>query len=728
MTAWHVALAACLVGAGVSGAGVHGAAQAQALPGFDAVRSGHRPSDSVLLDRHGQQLQTVRTDLSVRRGAWLPLANVSPALRTAIVLSEDRRFWQHGGVDWQALAASAWANAWNTRTRGASTLTMQLAGLLDDELARPAAGRSAAQKLGQIVRAQQLEAGWSKAQILEAYLNRVPLRGELVGIAAAAPVLFGKQPSGLDAVESALLAAMLRGPNAAPDVLERRACDVLRQQQLPCTGLATTLAQALVRRPGALGPAGTEQLAPHFARALQQAARPFTSGSTTWRTSLDASTQRVAWQALRQQLAELRGHNVEDGAVVVLDNASGEVLAWVGSSGTASQAAEVDAVLARRQPGSTIKPFVFALALQQKLLTASSSIDDSPLQLAAGAGLYQPQNYDHGYKGAVSVRTALASSLNVPAVRVAAMLGPEAVFAHLNRAGLRLSQTAGHHGHALALGSADVTLLDLTNAYRALARGGRWSAVQMQPGGSAGAERHLVDPAVAGRQLVEPGVAWRQLVEPGVAWLVADMLADPAARAITFGLDSPLVTRGWAAVKTGTSKDMRDNWCIGFTQRYTVGVWMGNASGAPMHGVSGVTGAAPVWRAVLAHLHAGQASLAPPAPAGLVAQHGEWYLAGTAPTIANAAPAGRFGIASPRDGSVVVLDPDIPMAVQRMVFEGAAGEWFVSGRSVGRGSRVRWLPQPGRHVLERRSTDSNAVDRVTFEVRTTRPWPRRPKK
>jgi penicillin-binding protein 1C len=368
-------------------------------------------------------------------------------------------------------------------------------------------------------------------------------------------------------------------------------------------------------------------------------------------------------------------------------------------------------VQARRQPGSTLKPFVYALALQQRLLTPASRIDDSPLQLAAGAGLYQPQNYDHGYKGAVSVRTALASSLNVPAVRVAAMLGPEALFALLQRAGLRLSHDAGHHGHALALGSADVTLLDLTNAYRALARGGRWSPVQLQPGARA------------------PAGAERTLVEPGVAFLVADMLADPAARALTFGLDSPLVTRGWAAVKTGTSKDLRDNWCVGFTQRYTVGVWVGNASGAPMHGVSGVSGAAPVWRAVLAHLHAGSASRPPAAPPGVVEGLGagpggeasEWFLAGTAPALRGAAAAGRFGIASPRDGAVVVLDPEIPMAAQRMVFNGAAGEWFVGGRSVGRGSSVRWLPQPGRHVLERRSLDSNAVDRVAFEVRAAPP-------
>jgi penicillin-binding protein 1C len=690
--------------------------QSQSLPSFDAVRQAHRPSDISVLDRHGEPLQTLRIDASVRRGAWLALADVSPALRLAIVHSEDRRFWAHSGVDWQALAASAWANAWNGKTRGASTLTMQLAGLLDEDLARPAGGRSATQKLGQLLRAQQSEARWSKSQILEAYLNRVPLRGELVGVAAASQVLFGKQASGLDQIESALMAAMLRGPNASAALLERRACELLRQQQLDCTGVATTLAQALVRRPGPVGNGpSAQQLAPHFARRLQQQAQlqaqqqaqQQVQRASSLRSTLDASTQRLAIAALRQQLAELRGRNVEDGAVLVLDNKTGEVLAWVGSSGQASQAAEVDAVLARRQPGSTIKPLVYALALQQRLITAASVLDDSPLQLAAGAaGMYQPQNYDHSFKGAVSVRTALASSLNVPAVRVGAMLGPEAVFAHLNRAGLRLSESAGYHGHALALGAADVTLLDLTNAYRALANGGRWSPLRLQADVQADAQRDA-----------KPGMAWRQLVEPGVAWLVADILADPAARAITFGLDSPLVTRGWAAVKTGTSKDMRDNWCIGFTQQFTVGVWVGNASGAAMHGVSGVSGAAPVWRALVAHLHATAPSRPPTPPAGLQAQRGEWFLAGTAPTIHSDKAAARFGIASPRDGSIVVLDPEIPQAVQRMVFEGAAGEWFVGGRSVGRGSSVAWLPRPGRHVLERRSSNGDAVDRVSFEVR-----------
>lgn len=694
-----------------------GGAAAQTMPAFEAVRAAHAPSDVPLLDRHGAPLQMVRIDPRVRRGPWLALADISPALRVAIVLGEDRRFWDHAGVDWRALAGSAWANVWNTRTRGASTLTMQLAGLTDEELARPAGGRSVTAKLSQMRRAQQFEARWTKAQILEAYLNRVPLRGELVGIAAAANVLFGKQASGLDRSEAALLAALVRAPNAAAPAIERRACEVLRAQAEPCDGLATTLALALARRPGALMGASSETLAPHLAARLAAGlnADPAAGSGpaapvSALRSTLDASLQRVALNALRRQLGELRGRDVEDGAVLVLDNASGEVLAWVGSSGSElSSAAAVDAVLARRQPGSTLKPFVYALALQQRLITPASLLDDAPLQVAAGAGLYQPQNYDHGYKGVVSARTALASSLNVPAVRVAAMLGPSALFDGLNRAGLRLRESGGYHGLALALGSADVSLLDLTNAYRLLANGGRHGPVRWQATPAAGAARVVFDPAVA--------------------FIVADILADPVARATTFGLDSPLVTRGWAAVKTGTSKDLRDNWCVGFSRRYTVGVWVGNASGAPMHGVSGISGAAPVWQAVMGQLHAQAPSVAPLPPAGVVTVDGELYLAGTAPPPASAlALRGRaqaFGILSPREGTVVVLDPDIPIAAQRLVFEGAAGRWRLDGRELGRGASLPWSPRPGLHVLERLSDDSEAgaagVDRVRFEVRAAPP-------
>ncbi|WP_341887805.1 penicillin-binding protein 1C [Variovorax sp. YR752] len=675
---------------------------AQAVPSFEAVRAAHRPSDIVLTDRHGVPLQTLRVDDHVRRLPWLPLENTSPALLRALLLSEDKRFHEHSGVDWRSVAASAWGNLWNTRTRGASTLTMQLAGLIDDGLARPEGGRSVVQKIGQAITATQLERTWTKSQILEAYLNSVPLRGEMVGISALSQTLFAKHASGLDDTEAAIAAALVRAPNASPERVAQRACELLQQQSMSCDGLPVITAAALARRGGM--PLG-EQLAPHFARQAIDA-----RGPAVQRSTLDAGMQRLAIATLRRQLAELSGRNVEDGAIVVLDNTSGAVLAWVGANGASSAAAQVDGVLARRQPGSTIKPFVYQLAFERRLLTPASLLDDSPAQIATSAGLYLPQNYDRDFKGWVSVRSALGNSLNVPAVRAGAMLGPDALFARLEAFGLALSESGGYHGHALALGSADVTLLALTNAYRTLANGGVYSAPSLRGG----------------------KVAQRRIADAAATHLVVDILADDAARARTFGLASSLATRGFAAVKTGTSKDLRDNWCVGFTDRYTVGVWVGNASGAPMHQVSGVSGAAPIWRELVTRLHEGRPSRAPGRPAGVVAQRvmfdgqreaarDELFLAGTEQArlaaTAQLTPARPFGITSPRDGSRFALDPDIPPQSQQMIFEGEAGTWVLDGRRLGQGARLHWAPWPGRHELRLLDARGRTLQTVRFEVR-----------
>ncbi|MFM9916036.1 MAG: penicillin-binding protein 1C [Rhizobacter sp.] len=690
------------------------------VPRFDDVRALHAPSDTTLLDRHGTPIQTLRTDASVRRLPWLPLSEMSPALLHAIVLSEDRHFHEHSGVDWGALASSAWANAWNTRTRGASTLTMQLAGLLDERLERPVGGRSVTQKLGQIARARELEARWSKAQILEAYLNSVAWRGELVGINALSQTLFGKHASGLDTHEAAVAAALVRGPNASAAVVTQRACGVLQAQGLSCGGLGTLVELALVRRGG---PALAEQLAPHAARyALASVKKP----QATLRTTIEASTQRVANEALRRQLVELAGRQVEDGAVLVLDNASGDVLAWVGSSGDLSDAAQVDGVLARRQPGSTLKPFVYGLAFEQRLITPATLLDDSPAQLATATGLYLPQNYDRGFKGWVSARTALGSSLNVPAVRVGAMLGAEALWARLNAFGFELPESGGYYGDSLALGSADVTLLALTNAYRAMANGGMMSPVTLLRPSTSSAVTSAASRA-----------APRRVASAAATYLVTDILSDNNARALTFGLDSALALRAPVAVKTGTSKDLRDNWCIGYSDRYTVGVWVGNASGAPMHDVSGISGAAPVWRSVMQHLHEAVPAGRAAAPAGVVIARtrfegarepvrDELFIAGTesprplpnmqaAPGMLPAASA--FGIRSPRSGSLYAIDPDMPPRAQRITFEGEAGTWVLDGQVVGRGSSLHWTPWPGRHQLTLRGREGRTLQTVRFEVR-----------
>ncbi|CAD6548895.1 penicillin-binding protein 1C [Paraburkholderia sabiae] len=718
---------------------------AHALPTFDDVRTEWRSSDWLLLSRDGVPLQRTRIDRTERRGDWVALADVSPALREAIVVSEDKRFYEHSGVDWRGAAAAAWANLWNTRTRGASTVTMQLTGLLDDERER-SGQRSIAQKANQAVSALWLERTWRKDQILEAYLNLVPFRGETIGLSALSTTLFGKSPSGLDEREAAVAAALIRAPNAPYTKVSDRACRILRDMKAPerCANLTAFVQLAFARPAPALLSVSPDAptLAPHIARRIASEMHPVAGTRVT--STLDAKLQRFASDTLTRTLVELNApahpRNVHDGAVVVLDNATGDVLAWVGSSGGLSGARDVDAVLARRQAGSTLKPFLYAQAIDERRLTTASLLDDAPLDLPAGGGLYIPQNYDKDFKGWVSVRTALGSSLNVPAVRTLVMVTPHRFAKTLTALGLPLDQSGDYYGYSLALGSADVTLLSLTNAYRALANGG------------------VAAPTVdVLRRPSSPVATQTQRVFSGDAsYVITTVLSDNNARTRTFGFDSPLATRFFSAVKTGTSKDMRDNWTIGYTSRYTVGVWVGNADGQPMWDVSGVTGASPIWAAVVGYLHRRVPSVGPRAPAGVVQTRvtfdgnieparNEWFVSGTQTPVvglaanahaadeatsvsrastrqsaaaANAAP--RIG--SPADGTLFALDPDIPAARQRIVFERASGSsgrssWRLDGKPLGRDERVLWLPWPGRHVLELVDADGTSADSVHFEVR-----------
>ena len=705
---------------------------AQALPTFDEVRAAHRPSDAWLLARDGTPLATVRIDRTVRRLPWVNLREISPALRRAVMLSEDKRFLEHAGVDWQAAAAGAWNNLRNEKTRGASTLSMQLAGLLDAEPRRKGR-RNLLEKLDQTTTALRLERSWSKDQILEAYLNLVPFRGELEGVAAMSRGLFGKWPEGLDEQEAALAAALLRAPNAKPEVVARRACGLLRemQREVLCRDIdavaAVALASVLHR------PDQTPQLAPHLAVKL------LTQPGQRVKSTLDPELQRFAGETLRRHLAALEKRNVEDGAVLVADNATGEILAWIGSSGELSEAAEVDGVSALRQAGSTLKPFLYGMAFERRDLTAASLIEDAPLTLTTGNGLYAPQNYEPDYRGWVSARTALGSSLNVPAVKTLVRIGADAFQQDLRRFGFdSLTERGDWYGYSLALGSADVSLLMLANAYRTLANQGRWSRLRVSPDGKAA-------PCRAGGCGAFSGTP-RRAMSAAASFLVGDILADRAARAGSFGLESWLATPYWSAAKTGTSKDMRDNWCAGYSRRFTVAVWVGNASGEAMHDVSGISGAAPVWREVMDWLQRGDAtgrgrmdSLAPTPPAGVIARtvrfepvagsraeplRREWFLAGTERSVVKSAQGKALArIRYPATGTVIALDPDIPPIRQRLPLQlttkGEAGwQWHIDGKPAGRADRAsRWLPQPGKHRLALLDAKNVELDAVDFEVR-----------
>ena len=723
---------------------MHPAWALAAFVSFEDVKREFRSSDTAVLDRNGELLQRVRTDATVRRGQWTALADVSPALRTAMVLSEDRRFYEHSGIDWRAVSAAAWGNLWNTRTRGASTITMQLSGLLDDDLRRNSGGRSFTQKIGQTVAAAQLERSWRKDQILEAYLNTVPFRGEIVGIDALSRTLFGKAPSGLDAREAAVASALVRAPNAKPAVVAQRACEVLRvmepQHKVDCEALDMFTSAAVQRRAFD----ANEGIAPHAARRVLREIRDADAGAAptpalpqrakekdnnkdaTVRTSLRAPLQRFALDTLQRHLRELRERHVEDGALVVLDNATGEVLAWVGSSGPLSQAAEVDGVTALRQPGSTLKPLLYGQAIAERRITAASLIEDSSAQISTASGLYIPQNYDRRFKGPVSARTALAASLNVPAVRTLVMVSPESFARELRAAGLPLRESGDYYGYSLALGSAEVSLLSLTNAYRMLANGGRHGTTTMTVRTSTPSDKTKA--------------AAPPLLDARAAFIVGDILSDPNARTRTFGLDSILSTRFWTAVKTGTSKDMRDNWAVGWSQRYTVGVWVGNASGASMWDVSGTSGAAPVWAEVMRFLHAREPSRAPAPPPGLVearvefgpgadgapleAARAEWFLQGTEQPLfaldtGMAGSAASARITAPSDGTIIAVDPDIPPLRQRVRFEseGRGVQWRIDGKFFARGNSAQWLPWPGRHVIELVDATGKVADQRRIEVR-----------
>jgi penicillin-binding protein 1C len=680
---------------------------------FDSVKQGWVSSEGTLLDRSGRVIHELRVIDRGRRLAWVPLERVSPAAIDAIVRAEDKRFFRHSGVDWLALSDAALDTLLFDRTRGASTISMQVAAMLDQQLMPGKGRRSFGQKWDQINAARALEQAWSKRQILEAYLNLSTFRGELQGVDAAARGLFGKDVSGLDAAESVLLAALLRGPNAGADQAGRRGCALAQAMDtgLPCGRIAALASEALGRLPR-IEPAADH--APHVARALLNAER------RQVRTTLDGDLQRFALEALQRQLADLAERSVADGAILVADNASGQVLAYVGNAGNSASAFYVDGVRAARQAGSTLKPFLYEMAIEQRLLTAASLVDDSPVSLVTPTGLYVPQNYDRDFKGLVSARTALSSSLNVPAVRTLMLVGADPFVDRLRLLGFEdVIEDGDFYGFSLALGSAEVTLWQLVNAYRTLAVGGRWSPLVVEP------------------LKTRP----TRLLDESSSWIVADMLSDRLARSRTFGLDSPLSARHWAAVKTGTSKDMRDNWCIGFTGRYTVGVWVGNFDGSPMHDVSGISGAAPIWLELVNHLHRSEVSAQAAAPAGVVRgavafdgdlepARDEYFLAGT--ELARIAPksagAARITIAYPGNGSIIAVDPDIPSAVQRvrLVMRPETGgfSWRINGEALGSaGPASFWAPVAGHHRLSLVDAAGDEVDAVQFEVRGRRETP-----
>ena len=684
---------------------------ANALPTYDEVRQSYVKSDSLLLDRYGEVLYELRTDKVRRRLDWTSLKNISPALRVAVVKAEDRRFYEHSGVDYKSMGAAVIQGLTSESLRGASTISMQLASLLNRELQPKKERKSIWQKGRQVIEAWEIEKSWSKEEILETYLNLVTFRGELQGVSAASRGLFGKDPHGLDQSESLILASLIRSPNAVSSELVKRASHLNKAMdwQIGEEEIHSKVRQLFL---GPNVPLPRVGLAPHIARQLLNG-KPH--GSTVIST-LDSQIQRLVLDRLVHHLLPLRMQNVKDGAVLVVENQTGKVLAYVSYSGDPLSGRFVDGVQAKRQAGSTLKPFLYGLAFDQQILTPASLLDDSPLDIAVLSGIYQPRNYDSQFKGFVTSRIALASSLNVPAVKTLTLVGIEPFLNKLRQLGIKgLNESGDFYGPSLALGSADVSLWELTHAYRTLANGGTWSELHLIPEENRSPKK-------------------KQVFSKETSFLVSDILSDREARSITFGLENPLSTRFWTAVKTGTSKDLRDNWCIGYSRKYTVGVWTGNFSGEPMWNVSGVSGAAPIWIEVMNFLHQNDPSIKRETssnlirreiefPQDIVPSREEWFIRGTEPN-SKEQRIGPFHprIVYPPSGTVIALDPDIPSELQRIFFISQTSEnkfrWVLNGSPMEAvGKTIPWNPKAGKFFLAIADGEKKILDYVYFEVR-----------
>ena len=684
---------------------------AYALPSYQEVRQSYVKSDSLLLDRHGEVLHELRTDKRQRRLDWTSLREISPALIEAVLHAEDRRFYDHSGVDYRAIGAAVLHGMTQESLRGASTVTMQLASFLNREIQPGKQGRSLWQKGKQVLSAWEIEKDWSKIEILEAYLNLVTFRGELQGIAAASRGLFGKDPHGLDRTESVLLASLIRSPNASNVEIRRRAAYLnpslgwkIQEDEIE------EKVNRIFLKPPIIHP--RVSLAPHVARQLLKNGP---KGSTVTCT-LDRKIQQFALDRLGHHLLALKSQNVRDGAILVVENETGNVLAYGSYSGEPSSQRFVDGIQAKRQAGSTLKPFLYGHAFDRRLLTPASVLDDTPLDIAVVNGIYQPRNYDSGFRGWVTARVTLGSSLNVPAVQTLSLVGTESFLHTLRQIGIKgLNEGGDFYGPSLALGTADVSLWELTQAYRTLANGGEWSELVLLP-------------------QTQPSSRRGRVFSKEAAFLVSDILSDREARSGTFGLENPLSTRFWTAVKTGTSKDMRDNWCLGYSKKYTVGVWIGNFSGDSMWNVSGIAGAAPVWMEMIDFLHRNETGFKEKPPVRVVNREieftrgaepprREWFIQGTEPNSRDR----RMGQLNPRiiyppSGTVIALDPDIPPDLQKVFFISQSTEeglrWSMNGNPMeGHGRTLSWFPMAGRFLLSLSDQEGRVVDSVHFEVR-----------
>lgn len=558
-----------------------------------------------VFDRHGEPLYEARASNGTR-GAHLSANDIPEHVATAAIAAEDRRFWNHYGIDPLAIARAAVRNVRALRVvEGGSTITQQAAKLLLARQrgrtdGRASSARGIGAKLDEALVALRLEHRLSKREILALYLNLAPYGNQIVGVERASQAYFGTSASQLTVAQASFLAGLPQRPTAfnphrdLQAALRRHERVIDRMVRLGSIS-ASAAAEARAERL-AISAEVSPFIAPHFVEmvlAQLEHDRP-----ARVETTLDASLQLEVEGIVRSQRSDLERHGAQNVAVVVLDNRTGEWLAWEGSGAflDSDHGGAINGPLALRQPGSALKPLTYVLAFEEGRSPATV-LPDVPAHFptAEDGVVYSPRNYDGRYRGPLLIRRALAGSENVPAVAVAAELGVPKLLRFFRSAGLStFDKTASHYGLGLTLGNAEVRLAELVPAYAMLARGGtavRPTLVRrVDRGRGAGWQTTTADASSTGGE---------RLVSARAAFWISDILSDPAAREFIFGRGGSLDFPFPVAVKTGTSEGYRDNWTIGYTREVTVGVWVGNFDRTPLRNSSGVTGAGPIFHAVM---------------------------------------------------------------------------------------------------------------------------------
>lgn len=533
---------------------------------FDPQSMDRYPASLVITDREGGIL---RMTLGAEEQDCRPvgLERISPWAQAAMIAAEDKRFRRHIGIDPLAIVRAMVGNmAAFRRTSGASTISTQVIKMTEP---RP---RTLLTKVIEAVKAIKMEAGMSKENILEQHLNRAPFGSYFTGVEAASRHYFGKAAADLNLAEAALLMGLPQSPSRLrpdrhPEAAEKRMSYVLEQME-EAGYITPAQRETALRAIPSVRLQGTPFQAPHFSDLVAS----LSPGGTKMRSSLDLAIQSKVEHIFAGHAARLKAKGIHGGAVVVLDVERGEIVSLIGSPDyfDLEHAGQVNGAAARRSPGSALKPFIYGLALDQGLITPGTELRDEPTVFRE----YKPVNFDGEFRGRVSARDALIESLNIPALELAEKVGQDKVLAHLQAAGLRsLDRAPSHYGLSLALGGGEVTLLDLVNAYGAIARGGMYRDYTLRAGGSVSEHRRIMSAEAA--------------------YLLSEMLSGDERNMSVFGTigDGQWPRFAW---KTGTSSGFRDAWTIAWNPALVVGVWLGNPDGKPAAGMTGIDDAAPL--------------------------------------------------------------------------------------------------------------------------------------